>query len=38
MIRRDVVETLGCPDWPIALAEDLFTVISAVFAMHVVAS
>jgi uncharacterized membrane protein len=38
MIRRDVVETLGCPDWPIAITEDLFTVFSAVFAVHVVTS
>ena len=38
MIRRDIVETLGCPDWPIAIAEDLISVISAVFAMHVVTS
>jgi uncharacterized membrane protein len=38
MIRRDIVETLGCPDWPIAIAEDLITLTSAVFAMHVVTS
>jgi uncharacterized membrane protein len=36
MIRRDVVERIGCPDWPIAVTEDLFAVVCAVFAMHVV--
>jgi uncharacterized membrane protein len=38
MIRRDVVETVGCPDWPVALAEDLLTILSSLFAMHVVSS
>jgi uncharacterized membrane protein len=38
MIRRDLVERLGCPDWVVAVAEDLFTVFCAVFAMHVVTS
>jgi uncharacterized membrane protein len=36
MIRRDLVERLGCADWLVAVAEDLFTVFCAVFAMHVV--
>ena len=38
MIRRDVVTSLGCPDWPIALAEDLIAVGCAVFSMHVITS
>lgn len=38
MIRRDIVEALGWLDWPVALAEDLFTLICAIFAMHVVTS
>jgi uncharacterized membrane protein len=38
MIRRDLVERLGCPDWMIAVLEDFFTVFCAVFAMHVVTS
>jgi uncharacterized membrane protein len=38
MIRRDIVEALGCPDWPVAVAEDLLTILSAVFAMHLVTS
>ena len=38
MIRRDLVKRLGCPDWMVAVAEDLFTVFCAVFAMHVVTS
>ena len=38
MIRRDVVESVGCPDWPVALAEDILTILSALFAMHVVTS
>jgi uncharacterized membrane protein len=36
MIRRDLVERIGCGDWPIALAEDLIAVACAGFAMHVV--
>jgi hypothetical protein len=38
MIRRHIVETVGCPDWPVALAEDLITILSSLFAMHVVSS
>ena len=38
MIRRDLVKRLGCPDWPVAVAEDLFTILCAVFGMHVVTS
>jgi uncharacterized membrane protein len=37
MIRRDLAERVGS-DWPIALAEDVFAVLCAVFAMHVVAN
>jgi uncharacterized membrane protein len=36
MIRRDLVERFGCSDWPIAVAEDLFAIACAGFAMHVV--
>jgi uncharacterized membrane protein len=38
MIRRDIVERLKCPDWPVAVAEDVFTIFCAMFAMHVVTS
>ena len=38
MIRRDLVQRLGCADWLIAVAEDFFAVFCAVFAMHVVTS
>jgi uncharacterized membrane protein len=38
MFRRELVAKIGCPDWMVAVAEDLFTVICAVFAMHVVTS
>jgi uncharacterized membrane protein len=36
MIRRDLVEKLGCADWIVAVAEDLFTILCAMFALHVV--
>jgi uncharacterized membrane protein len=36
MIRRDLVERIGCPDWMVALVEDLIAVACAGFAMHVV--
>jgi uncharacterized membrane protein len=38
MLRREMVEQIGCPDWPIAVAEDIFTVLCAIFAVNVVAS
>jgi uncharacterized membrane protein len=38
MIRREVVQELQCPDWPIAVGEDLITIVCATFALHVVAS
>jgi uncharacterized membrane protein len=36
MVRRDLVEKLGCADWNVAVVEDLFTLAAAGFAMHVV--
>jgi uncharacterized membrane protein len=36
MIRRDMVERTGCPDWLAGLVEDVLAVACAGFAMHVV--
>jgi len=36
MIRRDIVESLRCPDWPVAVAEDLLTLLCSVLALHLV--
>jgi len=36
MLRRELVHRLGCADWPVAVAEDLFTLAAAGFALHVV--
>jgi uncharacterized membrane protein len=36
MIRRDLVGKLECRDWHVALAEDLFAIICALFSLHVV--
>jgi uncharacterized membrane protein len=36
MVRRDIVDKLGCADWPIALAEDVFAILAACFSVHVV--
>ncbi len=36
MIRRSLVEKIGCADWPIALTEDAVAILAAIFAMHVV--
>jgi uncharacterized membrane protein len=36
MIRRHLVERVGCPDWMIAVAEDIFTIFCAIFSLHVV--
>ena len=36
MIRRDMVERIGCAEWKVALVEDLIAVACAGFAMHVV--
>ena len=38
MIRRDIVERVGCPDWVVAVLEDCFAIFCAIFAMHVVTS
>jgi uncharacterized membrane protein len=38
MVRRDLVERLGCPDWPVAVVEDASAILCAVFAAHVVTS
>ena len=38
MLRRELVKKIGCPDLPIAIAEDLFAIFCAYFAMHVVTS
>jgi uncharacterized membrane protein len=38
MLRRDIVQKLGCKDWKVAVAEDLFTIAAAAFALHVVTS
>jgi len=38
MIRRDLVEQIGCADWKVAVVEDLITVLLACFALHVVVS
>ena len=38
MLRRNIVESIGGPDWPVAVAEDLLTVFCSVLAMHVVTS
>ena len=36
MIRRDVAQKLGCSDWPIALVEDVSSILAAMFALHVI--
>jgi uncharacterized membrane protein len=36
MIRRDMVERIGCAEWKVALVEDLIAVACAGFAMHVI--
>jgi uncharacterized membrane protein len=36
MIRRDMVQRIGCAEWKVALVEDLIAVACAGFAMHVV--
>jgi uncharacterized membrane protein len=36
MVRRDMVERIGCAEWKVALVEDLIAVACAGFAMHVV--
>ena len=36
MVRRDLVEKMGCEDWHVAVAEDLVAILFAGFALHVV--
>lgn len=36
MIRREIVERMGCKDWPVAVAEDLVAVGFAVVAMGII--
>jgi uncharacterized membrane protein len=38
MIRRALVEEIGCADWPVALSEDAVAILAAVFAAHIVTS
>lgn len=35
-VRKALVSSLGCPDWYVAVAEDLLAVLSALFGAHVV--
>ncbi len=37
MIRRDLVQRHACADWPIAVGEDMITIVCAIFSLHVVA-
>jgi uncharacterized membrane protein len=36
MIRRDLVQKMGCPDWQVAVMEDVVTIAAAVFSLHVI--
>lgn len=36
MVRRDLVEKIGCKDWHIAVVEDLCAILFAAFALHVI--
>ena len=36
MVRRDLVQRIGCKDWKIAVLEDAFTILAAIFALHIV--
>lgn len=36
MIRREIVERMGCKDWPVAVSEDLVAVGFAVVAMGII--
>lgn len=36
ILRRDIVRKLGCPDWPIAVVEDISAILAALFALHVI--
>ena len=35
-LRHELVQKFGCPDWPIAVAEDLLTLVAAISSMRVV--
>jgi len=37
MIRRDVVQKLGCADWPVAMVEDAAAILGAALAVHGIA-
>ena len=36
MVRKSLTTNLDCPDWTIALTEDLITIFLAIFAAHIV--
>ena len=36
MVRRDLVEKIGCKDWQIALVEDAIAILFATFSLHVI--
>jgi uncharacterized membrane protein len=36
LVRREIVQRLGCKDWPVALVEDASAILCAVLAMGVV--
>ena len=38
MIRRDLVQKIGCRDWHVAVGEDVFTIVCAMFSLHVITS
>jgi uncharacterized membrane protein len=36
MVRRDLVEKIGCKDWHVAAVEDIIAILFATFAVHVI--
>jgi hypothetical protein len=36
MVRRQLVSSIGCADWKVALPEDLIALLCALFAAHVI--
>ncbi|HEY5055689.1 MAG TPA: DUF4126 family protein [Acidobacteriaceae bacterium] len=36
MVRRDLVEKIGCKDWHVALVEDAIAILFATFSLHVI--
>jgi len=36
MVRRDLVEKIGCKDWHIGVVEDVCAIIFAAFALHII--